>query len=782
MSLNERLISAGAAACTTDSVDVFGDASGVALYTLDYDASDAGGLYDGTPTNVEFGVGGHINYGAGFNGSSSEIDLPVGLGASGNRARSLWINVSAFPASGGDTIYYIGQQGANDDYEYLNVRSDGTIRYQERHDAGGAGDLLIDSQTTISLNQWYNIVIVFDGLNRLMYINNSTALGNTGTKSIQTVDNSAYAGNLGSFRGLAGTATYDGKIDQVRIFQSALDSTQVTQLYEETACVYTCTTDTVDYPATNLAYYKLDNSAEDETATYDGTATNVNYTFGRFGQAAVFNGSSSKIDTGFNQNVGSNFTWSLWFNSHVIDANYRLLIDKTNSSNPYPGAGIALQGGYVYAMTNGTGSSLTYTGNSYDINEWYHVALTSDGSTVKLYLNSVEVGTGSFTISNTSQNILIGDSVTWTTNYDGLIDQVRIFSSALTSTQVESLYNEKPCEDTSTFKPVLYEGTGATQYISNVGIDLETGGGLIWIKNRDTTVSHAIVDNVRGIAESGTNYIASDTSDAQASSTNMPSSLETNGFFVQGNGGRTNTNNESYVAWVWKAGGLAVSNTNGTITSQVSANQDAGFSIVRFDPNFTASGQSGTVGHGLNQAPEIIITKSLDLALNWWTSIDGITGTQDDYVALNLSTAVDNLGSSFPFGRATNTVFSVSWTFTSTSNDFIAYAFHSVAGVSDFGSYTGNTTSGVTVTTGFEPSWVMIKRTDSANDWVILDNQRDPINPNDKILWADLSNAEANGSPNTEVNFTSTGFSISNTAIGGSINANGGTYIYMAFK
>ena len=101
-----------------------------------------------------------------------------------------------------------------------------------------------------------------------------------------------------------------------------------------------------------------------------------------------------------------------------------------------------MQGGNVYGMINGTGTNLTYTGNSYSINQWYHVALTSNGSTVKLYLNSVEVGTGSVSTTNTSQNILIGDSITWTTNYDGLIDQVRIFNKEASPSEITTLYNE----------------------------------------------------------------------------------------------------------------------------------------------------------------------------------------------------------------------------------------------------------------------------------------------------------------------------------------------------
>jgi hypothetical protein len=121
------------------------------------------------------------------------------------------------------------------------------------------------------------------------------------------------------------------------------------------------------------------------------------------------------------------------------------------------------------------------------------------------------------------------------------------------------------------------------------------------------------------------------------------------------------------------------------------------------------------------------------------------------------------------------------WTNESGSNKMIAYCFAEVAGFSKFGSYTGVGAAGLTVTTGFRPRWVMIKRTDSANSWAIIDSVRDTSDPYSKILWADLPDAEAEGGSTTALSFSDTGFSMSTSATGASINASGGTYIYMAF-
>ena len=153
------------------------------------------------------------------------------------------------------------------------------------------------------------------------------------------------------------------------------------------------------------------------------------------------------------------------------------------------------------------------------------------------------------------------------------------------------------------YSAVIWQGTGTTNAITGVGFQPD----LIWVKNRDVADSYAIVDSVRGIS-SPTPYIASDRNNAQATSTNMPTSVQLDGFTITGNGGRTNTSGEDYVAWCFKAGGTAVSNTDGTVASQVSANAAGGFSIVGYTGNGTAG---STVGHGLASTPEMVIVKRL---------------------------------------------------------------------------------------------------------------------------------------------------------------------------
>ena len=222
-----------------------------------------------------------------------------------------------------------------------------------------------------------------------------------------------------------------------------------------------------------------------------------------------------------------------------------------------------------------------------------------------------------------------------------------------------------------------------------------------------------------------------------------------------------------YVGWAWKVNSTPAINTDGTIQSIVSANQAAGCSVVKWTTNGSAS---QSVGHGLSAAPSIIIYKRLDGAQDWFFETDIIGGTYN-YLNLNTSGAAQAGGAAWST-RSTSTTISA---FTSSNNlDYIAYCFTSISGFSKFGTYTGNGSStGPTITTGFQPSWIMIKRTQNAASWAIVDAARG----GNQELYANLNDAD---NTFTAISFLSDGFQIVNTANG--YNSNGETYIFMAFK
>ena len=323
---------------------------------------------------------------------------------------------------------------------------------------------------------------------------------------------------------------------------------------------------------------------------------------------------------------------------------------------------------------------------------------------------------------------------------------------------------------TDYFNTVLYTGNGGTQSITGVGFQPD----LVWMKSRSVAGAHHLVNDVVRGADKGifTNLTT-------AEITRGVSSFDSDGFSFDDNaGGDGNASGSSQVAWNWKAGGTASSNTNGSITSSVSANQDAGFSIV----SYTGDGTDGaTVGHGLGVKPNMIILKPRN-ATNSWVVYHSTLGATK-YLLLNTTAAAGTTADAWNNTEPTSSVFSIAteaggWN-NHNGNNYIAYCFAEKKGYSKFGSYTGNNLDdGTFCYTGMKPSFVMIKRTDSTSEWNIYDVKRNPFNLTNLELEANTSDAEANVSER-EIDILSNGFKLRGRST--FINAPGGSYINMAF-
>ena len=228
-----------------------------------------------------------------------------------------------------------------------------------------------------------------------------------------------------------------------------------------------------------------------------------------------------------------------------------------------------------------------------------------------------------------------------------------------------------------------------------------------------------------------------------------------------------------------KANGAGVANTDGSINSTVSANTTSGFSIVSWSGNSTAG---ATIGHGLGVAPKMIIVKDRDGADSWVVYHNSLAITE--YLILNsTSAALTDNEVIFYDTDPTSSVFTVGAhnTVNQSGHNYIAYCFAEKQGYSKFGSYTGNgsASSGTFVYTGFKPAWVMVKNTvNNARNWTIIDNKRNPFNPEDEWLYANASDSTFDAS-SFPTDFVSNGFKIRNT--GSYFNTSGENYIYMAF-
>ena len=313
---------------------------------------------------------------------------------------------------------------------------------------------------------------------------------------------------------------------------------------------------------------------------------------------------------------------------------------------------------------------------------------------------------------------------------------------------------------------VLYTGTGSSLSVTGVGFQPD----WTWIKGRSGATDHGVYDAVRGVQK----QLESNTTDAETTETTGLTAFGSDGFTV-GALAQLNTSSATYIGWNWKANGAGSSNTQGSITSTVSASTTAGFSIV----TYTGTGANATVGHGLGAVPSMYIVKKRSAGGDNWAIYHISTGNTN---FLRLDTT--NAAQTFNLWQDTTPTSSVFYLssdvgINGSGATFVAYCFAPIAGYSAFGSYTGNgSTDGPFIFTGFRPRYVLIKRTDSSNNWVIQDTSRDTYNVSEKDLYADTAGAEATYAAE-KTDILSNGFKQRQT--GASMNASGGTYIYMAF-
>ena len=440
--------------------------------------------------------------------------------------------------------------------------------------------------------------------------------------------------------------------------------------------------------------------------------------------------------------------------------------------------------------TGGTSSSY---GSSFGTSDIIGMALDLDGGTLEFFINGTSQGdaftslSGNFVLEVGGPGASIGatfnfgqdDSFAGTVTPGGYTDAnergsfkypvpdgfLSLCTANLPEPDISPAAGEQP-EDY--FNTVLYTGNSTSGHaITGVGFQPD----FVWTKGRSNADTHYIHDVVRTVS----NRLNPSATTEERSG--LLSSFDSDGFTISSTGTGNNGTGRTYVAWNWLAGGTAVSNTDGSITSSVSANTKAGFSIV----SYTGNGTTGaTVGHGLDSQPEMVAAKNRDDPDNWWVWHTGLSG--DSYY-LHFDTTGAEVSNSAGFSAFSSTVVTLGNAGHTNGNgeDLIMYAFHSVEGYSKVGSYTGNGSSdGVFVHCGFRPAWIMIKRTDSTTNWLVRDVKRDTGNESVTPLAPNLSAAESSFSATlNETDILSNGFKLRDTYA--DQNASGATYIFIAF-
>ena len=321
-------------------------------------------------------------------------------------------------------------------------------------------------------------------------------------------------------------------------------------------------------------------------------------------------------------------------------------------------------------------------------------------------------------------------------------------------------------------------------YTSNTNQAMSvTGAGFqpdwCWFKNRTSTNRHAIFDSVRGVYK----VIASNGTYVEESRSDMLTSFDSDGWSIGADAGgygvNYSNNTDKFASWNWKGGGAQVTNTEGSMDSYVSANPTAGFSIVKMST--TGTGGTATLGHGLSQAPELVIGKPYNAADNWRVGSDEMTnwGT---IMRLDLDTAQGAHANCFASTAPTASLVTMgSDGLNNGSYQSILYCFHSVEGYSKIGKYdSNNSTTGPFVYLGFTPAYILLKCLNAADNWNIYDIKRDGYNGTGGTyqVRAD-SNAAGFTSAATMVDLVSNGMKIRTNDPG--TNGSSRSYLYLAF-
>jgi hypothetical protein len=316
------------------------------------------------------------------------------------------------------------------------------------------------------------------------------------------------------------------------------------------------------------------------------------------------------------------------------------------------------------------------------------------------------------------------------------------------------------------FNTKLYTGNATGRTISGVGFQPD----WTWIKNRSDTSGHRVLDVVRG----GTKELIANGTNAEITEAQSLQSWNSDGF-VLGTAAGVNANTDNFVSWNWLANGAGVSNTDGSIASTVSANDTAGFSIVKY----TGTGSAGNVGHGLSTAPKVLINKALS-SQDWFVGHSSIGFTK--FLKLNETNAESTNSGIWNNTAPTTdhfTINSANGNTNSTGVEYITYCFSEVKGFSKFGSYVGNgNADGPFIYTGMKPAFILIRSVSTTN-WNMFDNKRSVYNVADETLWSNSADSEATVGTTYGIDILSNGFKP--RTVSSQVNNNNTVHIYMAF-
>jgi len=706
-----------------------------------------------------------------------------------------------------ETIWMRDQTSANRNLYVQKDANDKIAVYVS--DDGSNWPVNITTASAVSIGAWVHIAVVRNGNDFDTYINGTSDASTTNTLSM-------YASTSLLLIGIHLETTYSSPLnaylDEIRLSDSARYTTTFTPSTTE----FTADSNTMllihsdwdgglggdssgndnDFAPTNLvATDQMVDSPTNNFCTINPVA-NSKYA------PTVSEGNLKHVGTVsvYTSSVGTiAMSSGKWYAEAYVNANTGtgnsswLGLVKSNTAkwmdtpfNETTGS-IALQGdgqGWKDAGTTTSDSSGIFTDG--DI---VSILMNFDDGEVKFWVNGSAFSyTTTFTVTEDwvpcVQTYNNGNDFTWNFGQDSSFAGVVTAQGNQDGNGIGDFYYEPPTDflalcssnlpspeialPTDHFSATIWAGDDSSSRAITTGVDAD----FVWYKDRTGTESNSLYDSVRGAQK----RLISNSTDYERTRTNGLQSFDSTGFTV-GSDTECNGSGNNYVAWNWKAGGAAVSNTDGDITSSVSANTTAGFSIVSYEGNSTSG---ATIGHGLSSAPELVICKERETAgYDWLCYAEPIGATKN--IRLNLPNAAatstgfwnDTAPSASVFTVGNNGDVNIS------GKDIIAYCFHSVEGYSKVGSYVGNgDADGTFVYTGMKPAFLLVKNIPTAaRNWFIFDSARDTYNIVEKKLYPNLTNAEADADA---YDFVSNGFKVRSSDA--NWNTSGESYLYLAFS